>query len=131
MSSQATRRFVGLSTVFRKEVIENLRDRRAVFNSLLVGPLLFPLLLIGMAFLINSSLVGSINMIATIIQLRAPGMTFFKMPFFVWSQLVAAFLLLLAFPPLEAAAVFQLSDRLFDTSFFYPPDSSSVSRLSK
>ncbi|MFP6583758.1 MAG: cbb3-type cytochrome c oxidase subunit I, partial [Candidatus Hydrogenedentota bacterium] len=76
--------------------------------------------LIGMAFLINSSLAGSVNMIATIIQLRAPGMTFFRMPFFVWSQLVAAFLLLLAFPPLEAAAVFQLSDRLLDTSFFLP-----------
>lgn len=76
--------------------------------------------LIGMAFLINSSLVGSINMIATIIQLRAPGMNFFRMPFFVWTQLVAAFLLLLAFPPLEAAAVFQLSDRLLDTSFFLP-----------
>jgi cytochrome c oxidase subunit I len=76
--------------------------------------------LIGMAFLINSSLVGSINMIATIIQLRVPGLTFFRMPFFVWSQLVAAFLLLLAFPPLEAAAIFQLSDRLLDTSFFLP-----------
>ena len=76
--------------------------------------------LIGMAFLINSSLVGSINMIATIIQLRVPGMTLLRMPFFVWTQLVAAFLLLLAFPPLEAAAVFQLSDRLLDTSFFLP-----------
>ncbi|MFP6583591.1 MAG: cbb3-type cytochrome c oxidase subunit I [Candidatus Hydrogenedentota bacterium] len=76
--------------------------------------------LIGMAFLVNSSLLGSINMIVTIIQLRAPGMSFFRMPFFVWTQLVAAFLLLLAFPPLEAAAVFQLSDRLLDTSFFLP-----------
>ena len=76
--------------------------------------------LVGMAFLINSSLVGSINMITTIVQLRAPGMTLFRMPFFVWTQLVAAFLLLLAFPPLEAAAFFQLSDRLLDTSFFLP-----------
>lgn len=44
-------RLIGLRTVFRKEVVENLRDRRAVFNSLLLGPLLFPVLIIGMAFL--------------------------------------------------------------------------------
>lgn len=76
--------------------------------------------LIGMAFLINSSLVGSINTIVTIVQLRVPGLTFFRMPFFIWGQFIAAFLLLLAFPPLEAAAVLQLSDRLLDTSFFLP-----------
>jgi cytochrome c oxidase subunit 1 len=76
--------------------------------------------LIGMAFLINSSLAGSINMLTTVIQLRAPGLNFFRMPFFVWGQLVSAFLLLLAFPPLEAAAIFQLSDRLLETSFFMP-----------
>ena len=59
--------------------------------------------LIGMVFLITSSLLGSINFIATIIQLRAPGMTWMRLPFFVWAQFVTAFLLLLAFPPLEAA----------------------------
>ena len=47
-------------------------------------------------------------------------MTFFRLPFFVWAQLVTAFLLLLAFPPLEAAAVLQLMDRLAGTSFFLP-----------
>jgi cytochrome c oxidase subunit 1 len=76
--------------------------------------------LVGMVFLINSSLVGSINTIVTIIQLRVPGLTLFRMPFFIWGQLIAAFLLILAFPPLEAAAIFQLSDRLLDTSFFLP-----------
>lgn len=76
--------------------------------------------LIGMAFLINSSLLGSVNFIATIIQLRAPGMTFMRMPFFCWAQLVTAFLLLLAFPPLEGAAVLQLMDRIAKTSFFMP-----------
>ena len=76
--------------------------------------------LLGMALIINSSLLGSLNVIATVMQLRVPGMTFLRMPFFVWSQFVAAFLLLLAFPPLEAAAVLQLSDRLLDTSFFLP-----------
>ncbi|MCH8960184.1 MAG: cbb3-type cytochrome c oxidase subunit I, partial [Bacteroidetes bacterium] len=76
--------------------------------------------LLGMVFLITSSLLGAINFLTTIIQLRAPGMTFFRMPFFVWSQFITAFLLLLAFPPLEAASVLQLADRLIDTSFFLP-----------
>jgi len=76
--------------------------------------------LIGMALIINSSLMGNLNIIATVMQLRAPGMSFFRMPFFVWTQFVAAFLLLLAFPPLEAAAILQLSDRLLETSFFLP-----------
>jgi cytochrome c oxidase subunit 1 len=76
--------------------------------------------LIGMVFLITSSLLGSVNLIATIIQLRAPGMTWMRLPFFVWAQFVANFLLLLAFPPLEAAGVMQLSDKVLGTSFFLP-----------
>ncbi len=76
--------------------------------------------LIGMLLLITSSLLGSINIIVTIIQLRARGLSFFRLPFFVWSQFVTAFLLLLAFPPLEAASVLQLADRLLGTSFFLP-----------
>ena len=76
--------------------------------------------ILGMVFLITSSLLGGVNFIATIFQLRAPGMTFMKMPFFVWAQLVTAFLLLLAFPPLEAAGILQLMDRVAGTSFFMP-----------
>jgi cytochrome c oxidase subunit 1 len=76
--------------------------------------------LLGMVFLITSSLLGSINFIATIVQLRAPGLGFFQLPFFTWAQFVTAFLLLLAFPPLEAASVLQLMDRLAGTSFFLP-----------
>ncbi|MCR4337729.1 MAG: cbb3-type cytochrome c oxidase subunit I, partial [Candidatus Omnitrophica bacterium] len=76
--------------------------------------------LIGMVFLITSSLLGSVNIITTIFQLRAPGLTFMRLPFFVWAQLVTSFLLLLAFPPLEAAGVMQLMDRLAGTSFFLP-----------
>ncbi|MHB1308327.1 MAG: cytochrome c oxidase subunit I [Limisphaerales bacterium] len=76
--------------------------------------------LIGMVFLITSSLLGSVNIITTIIQLRAPGMNWMRLPFFVWTQLVTAFLLLLAFPPLEAAGVMQLVDNLFGSSFFLP-----------
>ena len=76
--------------------------------------------LIGMLFLITSSLLGSINIIVTIIQLRAEGMTWMRLPFFVWAQFVTSFLLVLAFPPLEAAGIFQLMDRVFGTSFFLP-----------
>src|SRR5207302_5401809 len=76
--------------------------------------------LIGMIFLITSSLLGSLNFIVTIVQLRAKGLSFMRLPFFVWAQFVTAFLLLLAFPPLEAAVVMQLMDRLAGTSFFLP-----------
>jgi len=76
--------------------------------------------LLGMIFLITSSLLGSVNFIVTTIQLRAPGLSFMRLPFFVWAQLVTSFLLLLAFPPLEAAGVMQLMDRLAGTSFFLP-----------
>ena len=76
--------------------------------------------LLGMILLINSSLLGAVNFLATIIQLRAPGMTWMRLPFFVWAQFVTAFLLLLAFPPLEAAGVMQLMDKLFGCSFFLP-----------
>jgi len=73
-----------------------------------------------MVLLITSSLLGAVNFLTTIIQLRAPGLTFFRLPFFVWVQFVTSFLLLLAFPPLEAAGILQLMDRLVDTSFFLP-----------
>ncbi len=76
--------------------------------------------IIGMVLLITSSLLGAVNFIATIIQLRAPGMTWMRMPWFVWTQFVTAFILLLAFPPLEAAGVMQLMDKVFHTSFFLP-----------
>jgi len=76
--------------------------------------------LIGFIFLITSSLLGAVNFITTIIQLRAKGLTWMRLPFFVWSQFVTAFLLLLAFPPLEAAIIMQLMDRVAHTSFFLP-----------
>src|SRR5213595_8295 len=76
--------------------------------------------LVGFILLITSSLLGAVNFIATIIQLRAKGMTWMRLPFFVWAQFVTAFLLLLAFPPLESAVVMQLMDRIAGTSFFLP-----------
>ncbi|MGC4083573.1 MAG: cbb3-type cytochrome c oxidase subunit I [Vicinamibacterales bacterium] len=85
--------------------------------------------LIGMVFLITSSLLGSINFIVTIVQLRAPGLTWMRLPFFVWAQLAASFLLLLAFPPLEAAGILQLMDCVAGTSFFMPSGLVVTSRL--
>ncbi len=76
--------------------------------------------LLGMVLLISSSLLGAVNFITTIIQLRAKGMSWMRLPFFVWAQFVTGFLLLLAFPPLEAAGVLQLMDNLLHTSFFLP-----------
>ena len=76
--------------------------------------------LLAMVFLISSSLLGAVNFLTTIINLRAKGMTWMRLPFFVWAMLVTGFLLLLAFPPLEAAALMQLSDRVFHSSFFLP-----------
>ena len=82
--------------------------------------------LVGMIFLITSSLLGSTNILVTIIQLRVPGLTWMRLPFFIWAQLVTSFLLLLAFPPLEAAGIFQLLDRVIGTHFFDPYMGGSV-----
>src|SRR5919197_2699543 len=76
--------------------------------------------LIGMIFLITSSLLGSLNFITTTVQLRAKGLSWMRLPFFVWAQFVTSFLLLLAFPPLEAAGILQLMDKVAGTSFFLP-----------
>ncbi|MBI4374930.1 MAG: cbb3-type cytochrome c oxidase subunit I, partial [Elusimicrobia bacterium] len=67
--------------------------------------------LLAMVIIITSSLLGSINFLVTALNMRAPGLSLGRLPVFVWAQIVTAVLLLLAFPPLEAAAVLQLMDR--------------------
>jgi len=65
-----------------------------------------------------SSILGSINIIATILNMRAPGMTLMKMPLFPWTWLITAFLLLGIMPVLAGTVTMMLTDRHFGTSFF-------------
>ncbi|GMR08442.1 MAG: cytochrome c oxidase subunit I [Gammaproteobacteria bacterium] len=65
-----------------------------------------------------SSIMGSINIIATILNMRAPGMTLMKMPMFVWTWLITAFLLIAVMPVLAGTVTMMLTDRNFGTAFF-------------
>lgn len=64
------------------------------------------------------SLIGGINFLATIINMRAPGMTFMRMPLFTWTTFVASALILFAFPPLTVGLTLMMFDRMFGSSFF-------------
>src|ERR1700761_7604948 len=67
-----------------------------------------------------SSLIGAINFYATIVNMRAPGMTWNRLPLFVWTVLVYAILLIIALPVVAAAVTMLLTDRHFGTHFFDP-----------
>jgi len=77
-------------------------------------------MLLGLHIAGASSILGAINFIVTIFNMRAPGMTFHKMPLFAWSMLVTAFLLLLTVPVLAGGITMLITDRGFGTHFFSP-----------
>lgn len=82
------------------------------------GPLSTDFFIFSVHLMGMSSIMGAINVIVTIFNLRAPGMTLMKMPIFVWSWLITAFLLIAVMPVLAGAVTMLLTDRNFGTSFF-------------
>jgi len=76
--------------------------------------------LIGLILVGTASILGSVNFIATIFKMRAPGMTLFRMPIFVWTVLVTMTLILLATPVLTAGLIALFIDRNYGGSFFEP-----------
>src|SRR4029078_7584402 len=76
--------------------------------------------LVGLTCVGVSSMMGSVNYLTTIIQMRAPGMTMFRMPMTIWAMFITAILHAFALPVLTAALVMQLMDRTIKTGFFAP-----------
>ena len=76
--------------------------------------------LLGITFVGVSSMMGSVNYMTTIFQMRAPGMTMFRLPMTIWAMLITAILQAFALPVLTAAGFMQLGDRLLGTGFFSP-----------
>ena len=76
--------------------------------------------LFGVALVGVSSMMGSVNYMTTIVNMRAPGMTLFRMPMTIWAMFITAILQAFALPVLTAAAFMQMSDRLLHTCFFIP-----------
>ncbi len=74
--------------------------------------------IVGLQVLGVSSIIGSLNFIATIINLRAPGLTMMRLPVFTWMTLVTSFLIILSFPFITIALAELMMDRMFDTAFF-------------
>lgn len=77
-----------------------------------------PFVILAIHFMGLSSIMGAINVIATILNMRAPGMTLMKMPLFVWTWLITAYLLIAVMPVLAGGVTMLLTDKFFGTSFF-------------
>ena len=82
------------------------------------GDMSTDLWIMGLQILGISSVVGSLNFIVTIINMRAPGMTMMRLPVFTWMTLFTAFLIILSFPAITIALVELMMDRSFNTNFF-------------
>ena len=77
-----------------------------------------PFVILAIHLMGLSSIMGAINVIATILNMRAPGMTLMKMPLFVWTWLITAYLLIAVMPVLAGGVTMLLTDKFFGTSFF-------------
>ena len=82
--------------------------------------------LLGLTFVGVSSMMGSVNYMTTIINMRAPGMTLFRMPLTIWSMFITAILQAFALPVLTAAGFMLLADRIMGTCFFVPSGISAI-----
>ncbi|MEL0066937.1 MAG: cbb3-type cytochrome c oxidase subunit I, partial [Gammaproteobacteria bacterium] len=82
------------------------------------GPPSTDFFILGVHMMGISSILGAINVIVTVVNMRAPGMTYMKMPLFVWTWFITAFLLVMVMPVLAGAVTMMLTDRHFGTSFF-------------
>lgn len=78
----------------------------------------FPFVILAIHLMGISSIMGAINVVATILNMRAPGMTLMRMPLFVWTWLITAYLLIAVMPVLAGAVTMLLTDKYFGTSFF-------------
>src|SRR5881275_1037943 len=78
----------------------------------------FPILIFSIHLMGASSILGAINVIVTIVNMRAPGITLLRMPLFVWTWLITAYLLIAVMPVLAGAITMVLTDRHFGTNFF-------------
>jgi cytochrome c oxidase subunit 1 len=85
--------------------------------------------LVSLLFVGISSMMGSVNYMTTIINLRAPGMTLFRMPLTVWSMFITAILQSMALPVLTVALILQLLDKTINTTFFLPPGGMAFGNL--
>ena len=110
--------FMLLSSLFMEGGAPNFGWTLYAPLSTTYGPPSTDFLIFGVHLMGISSILGAINIIVTIFNLRAPGMTLMKMPLFVWTWLITAFLLIMAMPVLAGVVTMMLTDRHFGTSFF-------------
>lgn len=107
-----------LSTLFMKGSAPNFGWTFYAPLSTTYGPPSTDYFILSIHLMGISSIMGAINIIATILNLRAPGMTLMKMPIFCWTWLITAFLLIGVMPVLAGTVTMVLTDRHFGTSFF-------------
>ncbi len=110
--------FMLLSSLFMEGGAPNFGWTLYAPLSTTYGPPSTDFLIFGVHLMGISSVLGAINIIVTIFNLRAPGMTLMKMPLFVWTWLITAFLLIMVMPVLAGTVTMMLTDRHFGTSFF-------------